>query len=139
MTKNKSDGKRKLAVTESDLAKLKGAVRAAKTFLSDRMFIELLDEKLEEAQVVSPGKVPSDQVEIDRRVLLTDLDRGEQTEYKLVFPRDARYGNSLSVLTPLGAALLGSRVGEVVEIHAPARTRRVRVDEIVDGGSSVAA
>jgi len=139
MTKNKGDKKRKLAVTESDLAKLKSALRAAKTFLSDRMYIELLDEKLEEAEVVSPDEVPSDQVEIDRTVLLTDLDKKEQTVYKLVLPRDARYGNSVSVLTPLGAALLGSRVGELVEIHAPARIRRVRVDEVVDGGNSVAA
>ena len=114
-------------------------MRAAKTFLADRMYIELLDEKLEEAQVVSPEEVPADQVEIHRIVSLTDLDRKEQVVYKLVFPNEARYDNSISVLTPLGSALLGRRIGEVVEVHAPKRTRKLRIDEIMEGGRTIAA
>jgi len=139
MTNRKGDRTQHLAVTQADLEKLKGALRAAKTFLADRMYIELLDEKLEEAQVVGPEDVPADQVEIHRTVSLTDLDRKEQVVYKLVFPHEARYDNSISVLTPLGSALLGSRLGEVVEVHAPKRTRKLRIDEIMEGGRPIAA
>jgi regulator of nucleoside diphosphate kinase len=121
------------------LEKLTAALGTAKRFLADRLYIDLLDEKLEEAQVVSPEEIPADQVDIHRTILLTDLDRKERAVYKLVFPHEARPDNSISVLTPLGSALLGSRMGEVVEIHAPSRTRRVRVDQIIERGHPIAA
>ena len=130
MSQKKIGTRRRLSLTEADFGKLMSIVNTAKKYLSDRGYIDVLEEKLENAVVVSRDKVPSDVVEIDRSVQITDLDRSEQKLYKLVYPREANYGNHISVAAPLGSALLGCRVGEVVEVRAPGRTRRVRVDAI---------
>jgi regulator of nucleoside diphosphate kinase len=122
---------RRLAMTESDLGKLKTVVAMAKKYLVHRGHLDMLDEKLEGAEVVSKDNVPQDLVEMDTSVRITDLDRSEQKVYKLVFPHDAKLGEDVSVIAPLGSALLGSRVGEIVEVDAPAKKRRVRVDEII--------
>ena len=139
MTKKERGAKRRLSLTGADLGKLKAIVQTAKRYLRDRGYIEQLEEKLEDAMVVSPDQVPQDLVEVERSVRITDLDKSEQKVLKLVFPKDANYGNHISVIAPLGSALLGSRVGEVVEVHAPGRTRMVRVDGIEDESDDVAA
>lgn len=139
MTESGKDSKRRLAVTEPELEKLKAILQTAKSFLPGRRFIELLDEKLEDAEIVSPSESPADVVDVGRTVRFTDLDRSEEVVYKLVFPRDAKHANNISVLTPLGSALLGSRVGEVIEIHAPRRTRKLRIDAIVKRTDEIAA
>jgi|GEM_PF-1806427 len=130
MIRTKNKVKQRLAITESDLNKLKGIVQMAKKNLAERGYLELLVEKLEDADVVSPDKVPADLVEMQTSIRITDLDRSEQRVFKLVFPRDANCRDHVSVIAPLGSALLGSRVGEVVEINAPTRRRRIRVEEI---------
>jgi transcription elongation GreA/GreB family factor len=130
--------KRRIALTQSDLSKLRSVVETAKRYLR-RSYIEMLAEKLDDAEVVNSDKVPKDLVEMETSVCITDLDRSERKICKLVFPRDADYGNRISVIAPLGAALFGSRVGDVIEIDAPERKRRVRVDRILNTENDVAA
>lgn len=130
MKKQSKPAHGRIVLTESDLDKVKSLVGTARKYLSNRRYLELLDQRLDEADVVSPERVPRDVVEIDTSVRITDLDRSEKRVYRLVLPRDANYDDRISVVAPLGSALLGSRVGEVVEVYAPARTRRIRVDAI---------
>ena len=129
----------RLSLTESDLGKLKTVVQTAKRYLSGRGYIEVLIERLEDAEIVAPEKVPADIVEVDRTVRITDLDRSQHSIYKLVFPQDANCSDNISVITPLGSALLGSRVGEIIEVDAPKRTRKIRIDEIVARANNIAA
>ena len=138
MSRHDQDSKRRIALSKSDLGKLKALVETAKKYLR-RDYIDQLDEKLEEAEVVSPGMVPNDEVEIDKFVRITDLDRSEERVYKLVLPRDANFGNHISVIAPLGAALLGSHTGDVIEVIAPGRIRKIRVEEILNGSNKFAA
>ena len=50
----------------------------------------------------------------------------------LVFPSDADIDEGrLSVLAPLGTALLGARVGDLVEVNAPAGVRRIKVEKVL--------
>ena len=65
-------------------------------------------------------------------VRLRDLDSGETEEYELVYPADADVSlNRISILAPIGTAILGYRLGDVIEWPVPAGLRRFRVDEVL--------
>lgn len=91
-----------------------------------------LKKELEYAQVVPPQEVPADVVTMNSEVRI----EGESTEgsgvVKLVFPQDADYTRGrISLLAPLGAALLGRRKGETVRYPAPGGQVEVTVHDIV--------
>ena len=66
-------------------------------------------------------------------VRLRDLDSGETEGYELVEPTDADMTfDRISVLAPIGTAILGYRLGDVIEWPVPAGLRRLRVEEILD-------
>ena len=58
-----------------------------------------------------------------------DMDSGEV--HILVFPSRARTANPLSVLAPTGTAILGYRVGDVIEWQVPKVVRRLKVLEVL--------
>lgn len=97
----------------------------------DRDDLWRLEQEMARAEVIAPREAPEGLVTMNSRVRLTDLDSGETLEYTLVFPHDADYKEGrISILAPLGTALLGFRVGDVVEWQMPAGTRRLRIDGI---------
>lgn len=93
-----------------------------------------LQEALDEAMVVAPAEMPPDVVTVNSTVKLTDLESQSQKVYMLVFPCDANLSDSkISVLAPLGAALLGYRPGDVVHSTMPGGARRLRIEEVTPG------
>ena len=66
--------RRKLLLTEADLARLRPIVRSAKHFLKGRPYIELIDQTLNDAGVIPPGAIPQDVVTVNSSVMVTDLD-----------------------------------------------------------------
>jgi regulator of nucleoside diphosphate kinase len=61
-----------------------------------------------------------------------DLDTDECEVYTLAYPEEADLAQgTLSVLAPLGTALLGTRAGQIVHVRAPGGVRRLRVERIV--------
>lgn len=98
----------------------------------DRDDLWLLEQEIARAEIIPSREAPSELVTMNSRVRLTDLDSGERMEYTLVFPHDADYKEGrISILAPLGTALLGFRVGDVVEWRMPAGARRLRIDAIL--------
>lgn len=76
--------------------------------------------------------VPPYVVTMNSQVRLVDVETGKETVCTLVFPlqADASEGR-ISVLAPLGAMLLGSRVGMTLKVPTPHNVHRYRIDEIV--------
>lgn len=75
-------------------------------------FAKALLDVLDHAEVVSPQDVPSDVVTMSSQLTLQTPD-GELRELTLVYPEDANAGGAcISILSPVGAALLGARVGD---------------------------
>ena len=69
---------------------------------------------------------------MNSKVRLRDLNSGEETVYALVFPGMANAGEkAISILAPIGTALLGYREGDVIEWDVPAGTRRLKVLEVM--------
>jgi regulator of nucleoside diphosphate kinase len=91
--------------------------------------LEALREELERAEIVEPEAVPADVVTMNSVVRFVDEDSGRESEVKLVFPGHADVeARQISVLAPIGSALLGLSVGDSIDWPLPnGRTRRLRV------------
>jgi regulator of nucleoside diphosphate kinase len=84
------------------------------------------------AETVAPAEVPADVITMRSKVRLRDLNTGEEMIYTLVFPTEADSGNGkISVLAPIGTAMLGYRVGSLIEWQVPSGLRRIKVEEIL--------
>jgi regulator of nucleoside diphosphate kinase len=98
----------------------------------DRDDLRDLEWEIARAEVIQPKQAPGDLVTMNSKVRLTDLSTGESLVYTLVFPHEADYKEGrISILAPLGTALLGFRVGDVVEWRMPAGTRALRIEELL--------
>jgi regulator of nucleoside diphosphate kinase len=95
----------------------------------DQQQLDLLDEVLQNASVIASEHVPIDVIRMNSRFRVLDLDNGRRARYTLVFPENADISNGrLSILAPLGAAVLGRRQEEVVEAKVPGGTRRLKIE-----------
>jgi regulator of nucleoside diphosphate kinase len=96
-----------------------------------RAELKALERELGRAQVVAPEAVPANVITMNSRAELLDLDTGERMEFTLVFPSDANIDEGkISVLAPLGTAMLGYRVGDEFEWTVPYGLRRLKVTNV---------
>jgi regulator of nucleoside diphosphate kinase len=124
---------RDIFITEEDHEKLMQLIQGARQHRrKDLAHVEQLDGELERAHLVPSREIPPDVVTMNSRVVLRDLDTDEEIELTLVFPRDANVDeHRVSVLAPLGTAILGYRSGNVIEWQMPGRTRHLEVERVV--------
>ena len=93
--------------------------------------VSALRSELERAEIVGPDKIPADVITMNSRAELLDLDTNERMEFTLVFPADADVEEGrISVLAPLGTAMLGYRVGNEFEWVVPYGRRRLKVTAV---------
>ena len=125
--------KRTLIISRADRERLEALIDSARTDSRVReAYLAALEGELTRARVVPAGKVPADVVTMNSVVRLRDLDSDETEEYELVYPADADVEhNRISVLAPVGTAILGYRLGDVIEWPVPAGLRRLRVEEVL--------
>ncbi|HET7212837.1 MAG TPA: nucleoside diphosphate kinase regulator [Terriglobia bacterium] len=124
---------RTIYVTESDKARLEDLFGYfTSVWKRDQRYVDALRRQLERAEVVAPAEIPADVVTMNSQVRVRDLGSGKVTVYTVVFPPDADFSrNRISILAPIGTALLGLRVGDVVEWKVPAGTRRLKVESVL--------
>ncbi|MGH7256871.1 MAG: nucleoside diphosphate kinase regulator [Nitrospiraceae bacterium] len=124
---------RDIYITEYDLKRLKELVQVGISFAErDRESLEKLQGELDRAHIVEPTAVPGDVVTMNSRVRFKDLDTNQDKVYTLVFPSEAKLEQQkISVLAPIGTAILGYRVGDTVEWRVPGGIKRVRIEEIL--------
>ena len=107
---------RKIYVTDQDLARLQELAEG----LGRRPEAETLQEELGRAVVVPQELIPPDVVTMNSRVRFEDLDSGKEMEVTLVYPRRANLDEGrLSVMAPVGMALIGLSVGQHIEWPLP--------------------
>lgn len=124
---------RTIYITEQDRSRLWQLITNAKyADYRGSKYVEALVGELERAVVVEPKSVPADVITMNSRVQLVDLDSGETMVYTLVFPQDADLAEGkISVLAPVGTAMLGYRVGDVFSWQVPSGERRIKVESIL--------
>jgi regulator of nucleoside diphosphate kinase len=125
--------RRNIIITDADRRRLGTLIeRATNVGLAERRYIEDLEQELERATAVDPCECPEDVVTMNSTVRLRDLDSGEVETYTLVYPAEADADeNRISVLAPIGTAIIGYRVGDVIKWPVPSGLVRLRVEEIL--------
>jgi regulator of nucleoside diphosphate kinase len=119
-------------ITEADCERLRRLIAARRAANSaDQEYLETLEQELDRAEVVEPEAIPHDVVTMNSEVRLEDLDSRSVQSYKLVFPNQFRWDNAVSVLAPIGTAMLGYRVGDIIESRVPKGIRRFKVVEVI--------
>ena len=84
--------------------------------------------ELERANVVADDAIPADVVTMDSTVSFAEEAAGRQFELKLVYPNAAGADGTVSILAPIGSALLGLSVGQEIDWALPGgRSTKVRV------------
>ena len=120
-------------ITEFDLERLKNLLLDAQsTDYRKSEYLVRLQLEINRAEVVPSQDIPSDVITMNSTVCIEDLDTKEEEIYTLVFPENAdlRQGR-ISVLAPIGTAMLGFEVGDTFEWEVPAGKRRLRVKRIL--------
>jgi regulator of nucleoside diphosphate kinase len=125
--------KRTLIISDADYQRLESLIDSARMDSRVREdYLASLQGELKRARVVPAGKVPADVITMNSVVRLRDLDSGETEEYELVYPVGADMAlHRISVLAPIGTAILGYRLGDVIEWPVPAGMRRLRVEDVL--------
>ncbi|MGE5113267.1 MAG: nucleoside diphosphate kinase regulator [Acidobacteriaceae bacterium] len=120
-------------VTEPDMDQLSHLVDGVRqTVGRDPVPVKMLETELDRAVIVSPFVIPPDVVTMHSRVRVRDLNANQDSTYTLVFPRDADFSHGkISVLAPVGTAILGCRIGDVIEWNVPGGTRKLRIEEVL--------
>jgi regulator of nucleoside diphosphate kinase len=125
--------KKGIHITQYDLERLKKLLHSipGENHLKDVSVRELADE-LARGIIVSPKEVPENVITMNSRVLLRDVDSGEERTCWLVFPdKIDAVKNSVSILSPLGTAMIGYRVGDVFTWESPSGVKQMRVLDIL--------
>jgi regulator of nucleoside diphosphate kinase len=132
---------RRILVTEDDMDRLKDLVHASRrSARRDQNHLAELDRELDRAEVVAATDVPADVVTMHSVVRVRDLDTGARVDYRLVFPADADIErHRISVLAPIGTALIGYRAGDRIEWTTPGGTRRLKVEAVLYQPETAAA
>jgi transcription elongation factor GreA len=88
--------------------------------------------KLANADIINPDKLPKDKAVFGHRVLLENIDTGEDVEYQLVGPdeSDIEQGR-ISISSPLGRAILGKKPGDELTVEVPGGKRVYELVEIL--------
>ena len=120
-------------LTTSDMERLMALVEGYRLQGTDDSNLDVLEGELERALVIDAGRrLPSDVVTLDSRVLVVDLDSGEERVFTLVLPSKANVDEGrISVLAPLGMAVLGYRSGAEIEWDVPGGRRRLLVRRVI--------
>ena len=124
---------REIHITNFDYQRLKELLKVAKEFkYQDRNDLKKLENELARAMIVDSKDVPPNVVTMNCKVELLDLDTNKKMTYTLVFPGEADINQGkISILVPIGTAILGYRVGDTVIWQVPARQRRIKIQRIL--------
>ncbi|MCZ2098855.1 MAG: nucleoside diphosphate kinase regulator [Anaerolineae bacterium] len=122
---------RQIYVTVSDMDRLGRLVLAAISNAPDLEPLRALDRELDRAQAVRPEEVPPDVITMNSKLRMTDLQSGTQRIVTLVYPDQANDADRVSILSPLGTALLGYRVGDEIRWETPTGDLHLRIDELL--------
>ncbi len=121
-------------ITKPDYERLTKLIEIAREREGDanREYLNRLEEELDRADVVQQSDIPADVITMRSTVRLKDLDTSEEMIYRLVFPSEANYdAGEISVLAPIGTAMLGYRRGDMIEWQVPSGVRRLSVEEVL--------
>ncbi|HSN74674.1 MAG TPA: nucleoside diphosphate kinase regulator [Anaerolineae bacterium] len=120
-------------ITQFDLHRLQQLLEdASRTNFRGREDLAGLQAELARAEIVAPETVSHNVITMNSTVVLLDLETRDEETYTLVFPETADIAaGRISVLAPIGTAMLGYEVGDTFEWVVPAGKRHLQIKEIL--------
>ncbi len=124
---------RRVFITNADKTRLLDFISRVREFGGgDSENLKDLEYEINRAHISVAKNIPKDVVTMHSRVQLRDMDSGEDVVYTLVYPAEAELAEGkISVLAPIGTAILGYRVGDVVEWTVPGGTARYKIESVL--------
>jgi len=122
-----------ILLTEADRSRLSKVLDENYSFGDEKtgQCLRELNADLQNAKIVESGEIPADVVTMNSKVVLRDLLSNEDEEWVLCFPNHADiYENRLSVLAPMGIAMLGTRTGDTIEWETPRGAAKAEIVSI---------
>lgn len=93
--------------------------------------IRFLQKVLEHSRVIDPDVLPKDRVCLLSKVEFTNLSTDARMKFEIVSPHEMNLeAGKISLKSPIGSALMGKRVGDIVEAKVPSGTLRLRIENI---------
>ena len=124
---------RDICLTELDAVRLESMLDQVRRRAPEELAsVEALEDRVDSARVVHQTCIEPQVVTMNSRVVLTDRTSKETVELTLAYPKEADADQGrVSVLSPVGRALIGARIGEVLRVAVPGqRDRTFDVTEI---------
>jgi regulator of nucleoside diphosphate kinase len=124
---------REILITGYDMDRLRDLIEVIREYRGNvKAQITELERELDRGKIVDSKNIPPDVITMNSAVQLRDLDSEEDLVFKLVFPSDANVKeNKISILAPIGTALLGYRVGDIIEWEVPAGRRKLEIKKVI--------
>ena len=124
---------REIFVTELDRDRLQKLLDGVRRWdPRDRANLDRLQGELDRARIVPATEVPPDVVTMNSAVAVRDADAGTEMTFHLVFPAEADFDrNQISILAPVGMAVLGYRVGDTIEWPVPGGTKHLEIERVL--------
>lgn len=93
--------------------------------------IRFLQRILEHSRVINPDVLPKDRVSLLSKVEFTNLATNTRMKFEIVSPHEMDLdAGKISLKSPIGAALMGKKAGEIAEAQVPSGTLRLRIESI---------
>jgi len=106
-----------------------------KSALERQQFVQArlgqLTARLSKLSTIDPSQIPADKVGLGSKVVVECQDTNVEETYHLVFGDSDEFEEGhVTMMSPIGRSLLGKKVGEVVLLKLPARTRKMKIKEL---------
>jgi regulator of nucleoside diphosphate kinase len=123
---------RKITITHADYGRLRRIIASSRDLLPmDGEHLDALERELDGAVITGSVEVPREVVTMNSRLRVLDLNSARELVYQIVFPGEADVlRKRISVLAPIGMALLGHAAGEIIEWEVPSGMRRLLILEV---------
>ena len=116
---------------QGDLSENAGYREARRNQAKTISRIRFLQKVLEHSRVIDPDVLPKDRVCLLSRVEFTNLSTNTRMTFEIVSPHEMNLeAGKISLKSPIGAALMGKKVGEIVEAKVPSGTLHLRIESI---------
>ena len=124
---------RAIFITRTDQERLGKLIQLKEEFASDsKTHLEELKSELKRAVIIEPQAIPADVITMRSQVLLKDLSNGEEMICTLVYPDEAdMLAGKISILAPIGMAILGYRENDQVEREIPGGIAMFKVEKVL--------
>jgi regulator of nucleoside diphosphate kinase len=125
--------KTQLHITNLDHQRLQALISHLKNENREELqYLETLEKELQKALKIEPRKITPEVITMNSEVEVIDPETGRIMVVKLVYPQVADFRNyRLSVLSPLGSALIGYSEGDEIEYEVPTGKKKVRIGKIL--------